>query len=584
MPSVVRRAVRAAAVLAITAGYLAYVFRLGDRRVKDAGLGDWIDPYFINALLEHWYHVARTFADPASPPMFHPAPHVLGYSHGLILFAPFYVALRAWLHPFHAYTAAIAAVMLTGTLCLYALLRRIGRPFAEALALTALFCSSANVTNGATGVWTQRASVFLIPPILLLAAHATRRPGSPGAVLAALAGLLAGLMYVQDFYTAHFAVLLAAWMGIAVLAVDHHEMVASRARTLLQTRTRAARIGLVIAMVTVAAAVLIFLSGGGEARVLGVRLAARDWRRPAVLALIAAALVEWREPRFAAALRVAFRVTWVRACAAGAAAGLGVFVWIYLPAFREHSSFPAEEVWRALAERDAYMSYRSFVFVAAVATLAWLPGFVTDRTARLYTVWLAAGSALVWLTPLRFGDRALWQTMIRPLPGFAVIRDPSRIIYLFELAVVIGAALIVRRSGSRRYGAAVAVTALLLVLARPNHERFDYERPLDQYDRWVAAPVSIDPGCRSFFIKGASATYMSRSPHMWALYNVDAMFIALRYSIPTLNGFSAWVPDHWDLGNPQESSYPGRVRSWISRNNLTGVCELDIDARTLRPR
>ena len=36
-----------------------------------------------------------------------------------------------------------------------------------------------------------------------------------------------------------------------------------------------------------------------------------------------------------------------------------------------------------------------------------------------------------------------------------------------------------------------------------------------------------------------------------------------------------------NVRNPQEASYPGRVRAWIERSRLTGVCELDIDARTI---
>src|SRR3954464_11790382 len=79
MPGMVWRMTRGATVLVLSAGYLAYVFRLGDEPVRGGGLGDWIDPYFINGLLEHWFHVARTLANPASPPMFHPATHVLGY-------------------------------------------------------------------------------------------------------------------------------------------------------------------------------------------------------------------------------------------------------------------------------------------------------------------------------------------------------------------------------------------------------------------------------------------------------------------------------------------------------------------------
>ena len=75
---------------------------------------------------------------------------------------------------------------------------------------------------------------------------------------------------------------------------------------------------------------------------------------------------------------------------------------------------------------------------------------------------------------------------------------------------------------------------------------------------------------------------MSRSFHMWGLYNIDAMFIAMKHDIPTLNGYSAWTPTGWNLANPQESDYPARVRVWIDDHQLRDVCELDIERRTMR--
>jgi hypothetical protein len=105
---------------------------------------------------------------------------------------------------------------------------------------------------------------------------------------------------------------------------------------------------------------------------------------------------------------------------------------------------------------------------------------------------------------------------------------------------------------------------------------------VDLYQRWVEAPIDIDPACKSFFIKGASDDYMSRSDHMWSLYNIDAMFVSLNHGLPTLNGYSAWFPEGWNLMNPQEAGYADAVRRWIREYRLEGVCEFDVDARTMR--
>jgi len=128
------------------------------------------------------------------------------------------------------------------------------------------------------------------------------------------------------------------------------------------------------------------------------------------------------------------------------------------------------------------------------------------------------------------------------------------------------------------------ITALVLVLIVTswNRETFAFERPTALFDQWVQAPIDIDPSCRSFFIQGASDYYMSRSPHMWTLYGVDSMFVALKYSLPTLNGYSAWAPNDWELANPQEPGYAEAVDRWIRRYSLTDVCAFDIERRTMR--
>jgi len=66
-------------------------------------------------------------------------------------------------------------------------------------------------------------------------------------------------------------------------------------------------------------------------------------------------------------------------------------------------------------------------------------------------------------------------------------------------------------------------------------------------------------------------------------YGVDAVFIALEHSIPTLNGYSAWNPDGWSLSDPPHPWYPAAVRAWVEANHLDGVCQLDIDARRMTP-
>jgi hypothetical protein len=139
-------------------------------------------------------------------------------------------------------------------------------------------------------------------------------------------------------------------------------------------------------------------------------------------------------------------------------------------------------------------------------------------------------------------------------------------------------------SAGRELRIVLTILAIILMATQWNRETFAFERPVAVYQRWVEAPVAVEGRCRAFFILGASDAYMARSPHMWSLYNVDAMSIALRTNVPTLNGYSAWGPAGWELQNPQNRvAYKTAVDNWIRRNALTDVCALDVERRTMRP-
>lgn len=516
---------QSAIVAVLAAAYFGWVFQVWSPSFWTKGLANWLDPYFINYLLEHWFHSLTHLSDPGSPPMYYPAKDTLGYSHGLILYAPFYVLVRPFLAPFQAESVAMLVMLLLGTICLFALLRKgLNVGFVEALLLTAFFATSANEINGGTATWMQRASVFLIPPIALLGCYAFGTyEKSAGLTLSAVTGLLASLLLTQEFYTAAFAALFIALFSVALPLNSGREFV----RTVRANRGRA-------------------LAAGG-----------------------------------------------------GALAGLLIFLVLYLPAYYEHPAFPADQLASALIDRhparwqslndvlrdlNPFDSRRAFVLSLAVGVLAWLPSSRVDRRRALFGVWLVSISILVLVIPVRLGPISLWTTLFAPVPGLSLIRDPTRIVYVYELVVVCAVALFLARLPRASF-VRLAVMALIsaLIFVDWNPTRFDFQRDNAIFDNWVKAPINIDPTCRSFFVKGASPVYMSRSDNMWGLYAIDAMFIALDHDIPTLNGYSAWAPEHWQLANPQEPGYLRSVDDWIAAHHLAGVCQLDIDARTMTP-
>jgi hypothetical protein len=601
------RVLRAAAVLGVSLAFLSEIFGPSTPAFWQAGLGDWIDPYFINYLLEHWYHAVTTFSDPFSPPMFYPAQKTLGYSHGLLLYAPFYLPIRLFVHPFQAYSLALFVIIETGILCLYVILRRyLNLSFFESLLLTVYLFTSRNVINPTIGVWSQRASVFLMPAILLLALMSYRGLRTrAGLVLAGFAGFLAALLMPHDFYSGFFACVFAA-VFIVAWAMVEGRLPRPRVPSALRLRTTTERIAFRAALAVGLWSMYLFASGGFRTQIFGLRISSQDWRRPAILTALCLGAFVWF--RGLSQIREDLRPvldscrtrlgSWLVALAAGGLLGFLLFLWVYLPAFREHSKFPEQDLlgqirvrtwprWdhpmQALESLSAYDTLRSFKLVAIGALLALVPWLRIDRKVRIYLWWALLISLIVLLMPLQIDGFSVWLAYFRHVPGFNVIRDPTRIVYVYELAFVLAAALLLTGLRGRPfYRVGICLLCLYFVATDSRPDRLGYERPVSVFRRWVEAPIAVDPGCRSFYVKEASPAYTSRSDNMWSLYAGDAMFIALRVGLPTLNGYSAWGPKGWELRNPPEPTYPERVRTWVTRNHLKGVCELDIEARTMR--
>ena len=627
---------RALLPLTLSAAYLAYVFRLADGTPGRAGLGDWLDPYFINYVLEHWYYSVTTFSDPRSPLMFFPVPDTLGYSHSLILYAPVYIAARLFLDPFQAYSLTIALVMLLGTVCLYLLLRQVGLHLLDSLLLTAFFATSGNVINSMTNTWTQTASVFLIPPALLLLGTALRMaPGRARKTLAFAGGLLGGLVFSQEYYTGAFAALMVFLLvGLpALISRGGREFTRAFRRFIVAVVETVqapvgppghpSRIWLVVCGVFLIVAAALFIHPIDRTEIGSFRFSARDPWRPLYLALVAALWFvsqRWRFPArvgraaravpgaIAAPVDSLVRALQVRlpqvdagfllAILTGLAVSFLVFLTIYLGSFLEHRSFSTEDLLGLLREVhpnswvnletffsdvSGFYSLRPFLFALVVSALA-LIFLRSDSTVRRYVLWFLLVSLLVLIAPLRIGNFSPWRVLFGWWPGLSVIRGAARIIYLYELAVVLVTAFLIMRAASRiPWRIAVAASVVLFLVTDWNSWTFQYHRPRYFFQEWVLGRIEIDSSCKSFFIKAASARYMSRADDKRGLYNIDAMFIALRHSMPTLNGYSAFQPEAWGLANPHLPDYLQRVNEWIDRYSLRNVCALDMDNRTMTP-
>jgi hypothetical protein len=355
------RLARGAVLLALSTTYLAYVFRVADGEWRRMGLGDWLDPYFINSLLENWRYSVTHLTSPLSPPVFFPVRGTLGYSHSLVLYAPLYIVARLWLHPFIAYTATLFAIIEIGTVCLYVIFRKfVGLTFAESLICVAAFVTSGNVINEPTGVWSQRASIFIVPLIVLLGLLSTRlAAGRTRWAGLAMSGALAASLFTHDIYTGLLTAIVAA------LLLAGSSRILKWPRTGLRIslwRRRPAPIGPArrVAMAAAFLVMAVFLTWAWVHTfdsLLWIRFDIRHHHPGRALGAAVIALVLFELLRGGTRDRVTIidpsAASDAGALASGVVVGAGLFLWVYSAAFWQHRGFAAQEMLEHLTHLDA---------------------------------------------------------------------------------------------------------------------------------------------------------------------------------------------------------------------------------------
>jgi hypothetical protein len=140
----------------------------------------------------------------------------------------------------------------------------------------------------------------------------------------------------------------------------------------------------------------------------------------------------------------------------------------------------------------------------------------------------------------------------------------------------------VERLIAQRPGWAAALALLLLVeqgnASQPARlSRAQNQNPL----AWLPPPPA---DCRSFAVAAARrAAFEDRGGAVDAKYpdNVDAMYLAQRWRLPTINGYSTFNPPDWAFGDSRAPDYRARILGYAKAHRLTRLCLLD--ARQARP-
>jgi hypothetical protein len=182
-------------------------------------------------------------------------------------------------------------------------------------------------------------------------------------------------------------------------------------------------------------------------------------------------------------------------------------------------------------------------------------------------------AAVMWLASLKFGDHSLWWLVFKLVPGGSGIRVPARLPLVLNVLVVIVAAVAIeeitsRRNKRTRY-ACIMVGGIILMTEHFNVAA-THQIHRDEENAILAKVKRAPMECKSFLatnpVNGARNGVMQ----------LDAMLVARELNIPTVNGYSGWVPPEWQLGR-LDGNYLGNARHWIvSKRIEDGFCGCDL--------
>lgn len=165
------------------------------------------------------------------------------------------------------------------------------------------------------------------------------------------------------------------------------------------------------------------------------------------------------------------------------------------------------------------------------------------------------------------------------MPGVSGIRAIDRLQIvaapMFVITAALGIALACRamqisRRRTRFLAAGIGAVLVLVVAEQldfGNYERIDRAAQNAQLDSAPSPP----PDCGLFYIV-ADAT----PPLPGYVPSIDAMLLAERSDIPTINGYSGQFPDGYLPRDPGDPAYLGQVDAWVGTLHLTDeLCAYD---------
>jgi hypothetical protein len=529
--------------------------------------GSAVDSRFNGVILEHWWQVLHGTGQWLSPPFFFPATGVLGYSDAGFLNALPYVLLRCiGLDPFTSYQIVLFALVAMGWIGTILFLRCcLKLSMVPTLVATAL-CVFPN-SMAASSAQTQLFTIYCLPYLAIATyvllhnfAKVTPVGIAAGIAVAAMVPAIAYTSYYVGWFSIFFLLLLS---GVCYFWTSFHSAGNADCRRIFWQRHNWH-----IIFPYCALSAICFIPFLLTYLPVVVELGVRPYDE------ISAML-----PSFIDYVNV----------------GTNNWLWgkILHSTLARLGSRPmpmARELTRGLPccllltfLISSVYSIRKVRHYQVTVTEAGTCKIVVGRNEANHDdklTMLAAGLGttilLAWLLMLKIGDDSLWWFVTKLVPGASGIRAVYRFqnILAFPLAVVVAIGLhqsikYARRhiqSRLKRSGCAVVLGLFCLILLGEQFNIGGLANYSKEEQRSMLAGMHHPPGQAKVFIVLPPTGLKLEGP--WEV-QIDAMIIAQKYGLHTINGFSGHAPLEWDgIDDYGKPKYCRALLRWIRYYNL----------------
>lgn len=522
----------------------------------DLGFGERGDALIEMTILEHWRNVWSGVSSWNSGFYFHPYSGTLGYNDGYFLYGIVYSLWRLVADPFHADTLNILTFKTIGFFAAYGLVARSlrwGR--GAALLVASLWTIASNIHLQA--VHAQLQSVALLPVAMMLAigcvgAEGAGRHRAARVRAVGLAALMAAWL-MTSYYMAWFTIF-SACLFLSCWGVMTGQARPAAAWGLVRRHAGTIALGFGAFAVLILPFLIVYLpkmrETGGEGR--------EDMLGYLVTPVIDMVNV-----------------------------GPGNYVWgwllVPLHALVHHLLPDDPDLPRRVLGGEHEAGF-PLAMVALLLVAAWrivvprrVGAAVAPVTLRAFTL----AMMIAWVLTLQFWYASPWLLVFELVPGAKGLRTVSRyqlwLTLPFLLVIVAG-----WRAQAARWRA-MHPTWLAAIVALLVAENLSAETPAQLSRAEQRAALSAIPwpprDCRVFYVTAsrvAEPLYISEELHKLYPHNVDGMFLAEIWRVPTINGFSTFNPPDWNFGDPRAADYDARVRGYVQRHGLHRVCRLDM--------